>query len=372
MLQLPLHTIAYARSGDKGSSSNIGLIAKNRDSYDFLVENITEEKVFEFFKPLGVEKVERYLLPNLSSINFVLTKALGGGGSLSLRLDAQGKALGQALLEMIIPIPIKLLKEESLGLIQLQRLGDEIAILSLNRPDKRNALNIALLEELCGVLEHLTEEKQIRALILKGEGAVFCAGLDLNEAADPAVTEHSARLLAKLFRLLYKAPFFVVGAIQGGAVAGGAAMVICCDYVVAAPKSYLSFPEVHKGLIPAMVIALLTEQLGIRATKELTLLAEKIDMDKAMFYGLVNRVIEEDLLLETALETAKKALQAAPNAFCQTKHFMQECLFYPFEENMQQALLLQQQSRGSEEAYEGSRAFLEKRKPYWQEAETLC
>jgi hypothetical protein len=95
-----LRNIAYARSGDKGSGANIGVIAHTAAGYQILLNVLTAERVREFFSRLGPGKVMRYELPNLLALNFVLPSALGDGGSLSLRIDAQGKALGQALLEM--------------------------------------------------------------------------------------------------------------------------------------------------------------------------------------------------------------------------------------------------------------------------------
>lgn len=95
-----LRDIAYARSGDKGSSANIGVIAYNAKGYEYLVKHLTEEVVGNFFKPLGKFSVTRYELPNLYALNFVLSGILGEGGSRSLRIDSQGKVLGQALLEI--------------------------------------------------------------------------------------------------------------------------------------------------------------------------------------------------------------------------------------------------------------------------------
>lgn len=100
MKRYPLRSIAYARSGDKGSSANIGVIAYTQEGYLLLQKILTAEKVNDYFKPLGVTSTTRYELPNLWALNFVLQNVLSGGGSRSLRIDAQGKALGQALLEM--------------------------------------------------------------------------------------------------------------------------------------------------------------------------------------------------------------------------------------------------------------------------------
>ncbi|MEX2016545.1 MAG: hypothetical protein WD873_07870 [Candidatus Hydrogenedentales bacterium] len=100
-----LYDIACARSGDKGNGANVGIIAYTAAGYKFLAEFLTAERVEQYFKRLGVGVVRRYELPNLHAFNFILPNILAGGGSRSLRIDAQGKVLGQALLEMKIDIP---------------------------------------------------------------------------------------------------------------------------------------------------------------------------------------------------------------------------------------------------------------------------
>jgi len=106
---VPLHEIAHARSGDKGSDANIGVIAYTQEGYEFLKGYLTAEKVESFFRLMGVEVTIRYELPNLLAFNFVMKGILAGGASQCLRIDAQGKALGQAILEMPIPIPENIL-----------------------------------------------------------------------------------------------------------------------------------------------------------------------------------------------------------------------------------------------------------------------
>jgi hypothetical protein len=107
MKVIPLRQIAYARSGDKGSGSNIGVIAYSEKGYQFLKKALTEERISTYFAPLEPSHVKRYELPNLLALNFVLSDVLAGGGSRSLRTDSQGKALGQALLEMPIEVNIE-------------------------------------------------------------------------------------------------------------------------------------------------------------------------------------------------------------------------------------------------------------------------
>jgi hypothetical protein len=102
---IALREIAYARSGDKGSSANIAVFGRTQDAYHWLAANLTAELVERFFKPLGVGAVVRYDAPNLEALNFVLPGVLAGGGSRSLRIDAQGKALGMALLELPVDYP---------------------------------------------------------------------------------------------------------------------------------------------------------------------------------------------------------------------------------------------------------------------------
>lgn len=97
---IPLREIAFARSGDKGNSANIAVFGRTPAAYEWLRAHLTEKTVEEFFRPLGVTRVTRYDVPNLEALNFVLADVLGGGGSRSLRIDAQGKTLGMALLEM--------------------------------------------------------------------------------------------------------------------------------------------------------------------------------------------------------------------------------------------------------------------------------
>lgn len=110
-MKTALRSIAYARSGDKGNNSNIGVIAYTPEGYQFLEKELTSDKVLDFFKPLGVKSVVRYELPKLGALNFIMVDALDGGGSRSLRIDAQGKALGQALLEFLLEIPPELLSK---------------------------------------------------------------------------------------------------------------------------------------------------------------------------------------------------------------------------------------------------------------------
>lgn len=107
--KVPLKAIAHSRSGDKGTGANVGIIAYTPEGYEFLRGALTPEKVEAFFEPMGVGTVTRYEMPNIGAFNFLLPEILGDGGSRSLRIDAQGKSLGMALLEMEVDAPVELL-----------------------------------------------------------------------------------------------------------------------------------------------------------------------------------------------------------------------------------------------------------------------
>ncbi|GIV53954.1 MAG: hypothetical protein KatS3mg039_0472 [Candidatus Kapaibacterium sp.] len=111
MARVPLYTIAHARSGDKGDAANCGVIAYRQEWYPILQEQLTIERVKEYFAGICLGPVERYELPNLWALNFILHSALGGGGTVSLKLDAQGKTIASAMLMMEIDVPDQVLAQ---------------------------------------------------------------------------------------------------------------------------------------------------------------------------------------------------------------------------------------------------------------------
>jgi len=110
---IPLRSIAFARSGDKGDSANIAVFGRSAAAYSWLRDHLTAAVVEEYFRPLGVGRVARYDVPNLEALNFLLPHVLGGGGSRSLRIDSQGKTLGMALLEMNVDVPQNLIPDQA-------------------------------------------------------------------------------------------------------------------------------------------------------------------------------------------------------------------------------------------------------------------
>lgn len=240
-----------------------------------------------------------------------------------------------------------------------------LAVISLNRSEKRNALNIALLEELCLALEELHQTQSVRVVILHGKGTVFCAGLDLEEAADPEKIEASSKLLIKALEMIYNSPLIIVAAVHGCVIAGGVGLMAVCDFVIAAERTRFGLPEVHRGLTPALVSAFLCRQIPNRVLQELAFLGELIDSERAKEVNLIHAIADEDHLMETAIHISESILKGAPHAICETKKLLNKFNPKELERNLALAEELHQKMRHSKEALEGAAAFREKRLPNW-------
>lgn len=365
---IKLRQIADARSGDKGSSSNIGIIAHDEKAYHFLEKYLTAERVQDYFSSMGVLATQRYELPNLLALNFILNGILKEGGSRSLRLDAQGKALGQVLLEMDIEFPTETLvtiREDSLILIDYPE--KDVAVLTLNRPSKHNALNIQMLSSLCAQLTSFVGMADLRVLIINAAGMNFCAGMDLQEAMDLTLTDRSAELISRMLQGLSEAHYVTIAAVQGIAAGGGAGILSACDLVVATDTVSISYPETKRGLIPAQVAPFLQRLLPYHLLNELLILGNSLSPEQALAFGLVNRVVPNENLMAEAYKMAAMAKKGAPEAIKQTKELLRALRPRSFKEEQQITLPYHHHSRKSKEAMEGMQAFKEKRNPYWIE-----
>lgn len=242
-----------------------------------------------------------------------------------------------------------------------------ILCVTLNRPEKCNALNIRLLEELCHTVEKAPSKKGIRVILLRGEGKVFCAGLDLKEAMDHSISHHSAELIARLLRSIYLSPLFTIAAIHGAAVAGGAGLMSACDYIVAAKGTTIAYPETRRGLVPGLVMTILRRQVSERRIREMVLLAENISPERALDLGIINKVVEPEDLMKESLEIAKIVLKGSPEAIAHTKELMDDLYPASLSQDLEHALRHHMEARRSSQGQEGVKAFMEKREPSWVE-----
>lgn len=240
-----------------------------------------------------------------------------------------------------------------------------VCVVTLNRPDKRNALNIPLLEQMVETIERLNAQTDARVLIFTGAGPVFCAGLDLEEARDPQRAPRSGEFIGRMLQGVVNSPHVTIAAVRGAAVAGGAGLMLACDLSVVASDFKTGFPEVRRGLVAGLVMTFLRRKLPEAKARELILLGELMNAEDARAAGMVNRVVAPDQVLPEALALAKLALKGAPTALKRSKKLFDDLYHQPVKDHIDYATNLHKDMRTSPEAVEGLKAFAEKRLPFW-------
>ncbi len=249
--------------------------------------------------------------------------------------------------------------------VLIEKQTPQITVVTLNRPDRRNALTIELLTELQAAIKIASEQPEQRVLILQGAGAAFCTGLDLKEAADHTKAHATAEMVANSLVAISQTRLITIAAVHGAAVAGGAGIMSACDFVVAAQRTKIGYPEVRRGLVAGLVMTFLRRQVGERNMRELLLGSELIDAERAKEIGLVNRVVARDDVMSEAQTFAESVLQGGPGVLAQTKRLIEELWSSSVKEDVDLALKYHLEARESDEAREGIAAFNEKRKPRW-------
>jgi enoyl-CoA hydratase len=216
-----------------------------------------------------------------------------------------------------------------------------VRILTMNRPDKRNALNMALSEGLLEGLRAAERNENVRSIVLTGAGPAFCAGADLSEFKDltpdnAALVERRSALTMDLHRVFSQLSKPVVTAINGAAMGGGAGLALAGDVAVMSSTARLGYPEVKHGIVAAVVMANLVRNVGRKAAFELVATGEPVDAERAVVLGLVNRVAAPDLLMEDALALAQKLAAVERPAMAATKQLFYRVLDLPFEQALEE------------------------------------
>ena len=252
-----------------------------------------------------------------------------------------------------------------MSVVLIEKQSPQITVLTLNRPERRNALTLELLTQLSAVIRTASDDSQTRVIILRGAGAAFCTGLDLKEAADQTKAHATAEMVARTLITVSQTHLVTIAAVHGAAVAGGAGIMSACDFVVAAERTKIGYPEVRRGLVAGLVMTFLRRQVGERNMRELLLGSELIETERAKQIGLVNRVVPQANVMSEAMSFAKSVLQGAPGAVAQTKRLIEELWWRAVKEDVDLALKYHMQARESTEAGEGIAAFNERRKANW-------
>jgi methylglutaconyl-CoA hydratase len=258
-----------------------------------------------------------------------------------------------------------MLLQNAMSVVLIEKQSVHTTILTLNRPDRRNALTIELMEELVAAVEAASADDTQRILILRGAGKAFCTGLDLQEVGEPAKAHKSADMVAKMLLAVSQTRLVTIAAVHGAAVAGGAGLMSACDFALAAEKTKFGYPEARRGLVAGLVMTFLRRQLRERDIRELLLTGELFEADRALAIGLINRVVSPNEL-ETELQTlVKSILQNAPGALANSKRLLEQLWSTSVKEDIERSLAHHMQARESAETKEGVAAFLEKRSPNW-------
>ena len=246
---------------------------------------------------------------------------------------------------------------------------DQVALLTLNRPDKRNALSFQLLDELTRALGEV-EQSQAQAVVLTGAGKAFCAGMDLEELKTLTGKSHAenvadSRKMAQIFRRLYEFPKPTIAAVNGAAIAGGTGLATMCDFTLAAPEAKFGYTEVRIGFVPAIVSSILVWQVGHKIARDLLLTGRIFAAEEGYRLGLVNEVVGADHLMDRANELAGQLMENSPTSLRLAKKLINGFISPQLDAQIEQAIEENAGIRQTADFREGVVSFLEKRKPRW-------
>lgn len=253
-----------------------------------------------------------------------------------------------------------------MGILLQERAPEGVVLLTLNRPEVLNAFNTALGERMNQVLDALTEDKSVRAIVITGKGRAFSAGGDLKErdGMTPEQWARQHRLFEEVHRKIRVCPKPVISAVNGFALGGGFEMALSGDFCYASDQAKFGFPEVTRGIIPGVGGTQTAGRFGSRGQAlELLMTGRHISAQEAMAYGFVNRVTDPDELLPTVMETAKAIAANSPLAIRMAKKAFRLGIDMPLEEGVEMALECYNRTIVHTDREEGVRAFNERRAP---------
>ena len=246
---------------------------------------------------------------------------------------------------------------------------DRIATVTLNRPEKRNAVSFQLVEDLIGALAAI-DKSDSQVVVITGAGKAFCAGLDLEELKSLIGKSQDQNLkdsatMANLFRTIYDFPKPTIAAVNGAAIAGGTGIATMCDFTLAVPEAKFGYTEVKIGFVPAIVSSYLVFQVGHKIARDLLMTARLFDAAEAHRYGLVNEIVPAENLMARARELANVLLENSPSSVEATKRLINGFIKDQLDVQVAAAVKDNARIRTTADFKEGVTSFLEKRKPVW-------
>lgn len=244
-----------------------------------------------------------------------------------------------------------------------------ITTITLNRPDKRNAISYELIDDVLAALKQAAGSSA-QIVILTGAGSAFCAGMDLENlkglfGRTPEQNLEDSRAMAALFRALYDFPKPTIAAVNGAAIAGGTGLATLCDFTLAVPEARFGYTEVRIGFVPAIVSSFLIANVGEKRARDLLLTGRLFSAEEAHRLGLVTEIVAPDQLMPRALQLAAQLMENSPASLQTTKRLLSSYSRDRLDSQIANAITENAASRRTEDFKEGVSSFLEKRKPSW-------
>jgi len=244
-----------------------------------------------------------------------------------------------------------------------------LATITLNRPEKRNAISFEVIEDLVRALDEVAKSPA-HILILTGAGKAFCSGMDLENLKSllgrtREQNVEDSRKMVQLFRTLYEFPLVTIAAVNGAAIAGGTGLALLCDFTLAVPEAKFGYTEVRIGFVPAIVSTFLLRQVGEKHARDLLLTGRIFDADEALRLGLINEIVPSDKLLLRARELASLLMENSPSSLRATKKLLTDHARADLDTQIEAAVQENAGIRSTADFREGISSFLEKRKPAW-------
>ncbi len=247
----------------------------------------------------------------------------------------------------------------------IQTKENSILTLTLNRPEKRNALNDDLINSLKDALKDANKDENLRAIIIKGNGIDFCSGADLSalqKISESDVIENleDAESLMELFVLMRKVKIPIIAAVHGRALAGGCGLATACDIVLAAESAIFGYPEVKIGFVPAMVMAILRRNLSEKIAFELITQGFDFSADEAYDFGLINRVFEDENFEDNVSEYVSVYEEVSRSAVVLSKKLLYQMDGMTFDTAIEVGAEVNTIARLTEDCQKGIARFLDK------------
>ena len=244
-----------------------------------------------------------------------------------------------------------------------------VATITLNRPEKRNAISFELIDDLLRGLDEVAKSEAI-VLIVTGAGKAFCSGMDLENlkslvGRSPEQNLQDSQTMVRLFRSLYEFPKVTIAAVNGPAIAGGTGLALLCDFTLAVPEAKFGYTEVRIGFVPAIVSTFLLRQVGEKQARDLLLTGRLFDAEEAARLGLVSEIVTAENLMARARQLAALLMENSPASLRATKQLLSDHARAELDAQIEAAVRENAAIRTTADFREGISSFLEKRKPVW-------